>query len=320
MRGSSPSVVSPIQPVLSLHSTPQIAGPGVVVVIGHVDHGRTTLVSAMSKVASERGRGAFIGVEALEKATTASGIAMVATASIPTAIRQYTFVDFPGHADTLKALVTGSVIPSAAIVVISAVDGPMPQTRRQLLLARRIGVQRAVVVLTKIDAVDDRSLLRLVSGETREMLTLYGFPRDTPILAVSARDVLDARPKAADAIARLFAELDNAMAAPVNRDESETSPRRDFEAEIYLLTPEEGGKSASIFNGSRQALSVSTPTSSATLTLFNAEALSPGDSARVSLHFDRTMRLEAGRHFDMFEDVQIRGAGVIIHADDASLP
>ena len=317
MSGSSLSVASPIQVLRSVHSTPQIAGPGVVAVIGHVDHGRTTLVSAMSKVASESGHGTFIAVEELEK-TTAAGIAMVTTASMGSASRRYTLVDFPGHADTVKALITGSVIPSAAIVVISAVDGPMPQTRRQLLLARRIGVQRIVVALTKIDAVDDRELLLLVSSEVREMLTLFGFPRDTPIVAVSALDVLHAKPKAADAIARLFAALDNRMAVPVNRAESQTSPQRDFDAEIYFLTPEEGGKSTPIFNGYRPAVSLATLVHSATLTLFNAESLLPGDSASVSLHFDETLMLEAGTHFDMLEGSQIRGAGVIFRADDGS--
>jgi translation elongation factor EF-Tu-like GTPase len=289
----------------------------VVAVIGQVDHGRTTLVSAMSKVASESGHGTFIAVEELEK-TTETGIARVATAAMGSASRRYTLVDFPGHADTVKALITGSVIPSAAIVVISAADGPMPQTRRQLLLARRIGVQRIVVALTKIDAVDDRELLLLESSEIREMLTVFGFPRDTPIVAVSALNVLQAKPKAADAIARLFAALDNRMAVPLNRAESQTTAQGDFDAEIYLLMSEEGGRSTPIFNGYRPAVSVAGIVHPATVTLFQAESLSPGDSASVSLHFDEPLRLADGTHFDILEDSHIRGAGVIFRADDGS--
>jgi small GTP-binding protein domain len=163
--------------------------------IGHIDHGKTTLTAAVTKMASLKGMGSFVGYDQIDKAPEEKerGIT-IATAHVEyeTATRHYAHVDCPGHADYIKNMITGAAQMDGAILVVAATDGPMPQTREHILLARQVGVPSMVVFLNKCDMVDDAELLELVELEVRELLTKYGFPGDEiPIIKGSALKALE---------------------------------------------------------------------------------------------------------------------------------
>jgi elongation factor Tu len=163
--------------------------------IGHVDHGKTTLTAAITKVAAQSGLASFMAYDQIDKAPEekARGIT-IATAHVEyqTKNRHYAHVDCPGHADYVKNMITGAAQMDGAILVVSAADGPMPQTREHILLARQVGVPYIVVYLNKVDMVDDSELLDLVELEVRELLTKYNFPGDkTPIVRGSALKALE---------------------------------------------------------------------------------------------------------------------------------
>ncbi|GMV27873.1 MAG: elongation factor Tu [Phycisphaerae bacterium] len=167
--------------------------------IGHVDHGKTTLTAALTKVAADKGWAKFVSYDEVAKASESQGrrdpskILTIATSHVEyaTANRHYAHVDCPGHADYVKNMITGAAQMDGAILVVSAVDGPMPQTREHILLARQVGVPHIVVFLNKCDVVDDPELLDLVELEVRELLKHYGFPGDeTPVVRGSALKAL----------------------------------------------------------------------------------------------------------------------------------
>jgi elongation factor Tu len=165
--------------------------------IGHVDHGKTTLTAAITKVLAESGGATFTAFDQIDKAPEekARGIT-IATAHVEyeTANRHYAHVDCPGHADYVKNMITGAAQMDGAILVVSAADGPMPQTREHILLARQVGVPAIVVYMNKVDMVDDEELLDLVELEVRELLSSYDFPGDDiPIIRGSALYALDGR-------------------------------------------------------------------------------------------------------------------------------
>jgi elongation factor Tu len=165
--------------------------------IGHVDHGKTTLTAAITKVLAESGGATFTAYDQIDKAPEekARGIT-IATAHVEyeTANRHYAHVDCPGHADYVKNMITGAAQMDGAILVVSAADGPMPQTREHILLARQVGVPSLVVYMNKVDMVDDPELLELVELEVRELLSSYDFPGDDiPIVQGSALCALDGR-------------------------------------------------------------------------------------------------------------------------------
>jgi elongation factor Tu len=165
--------------------------------IGHVDHGKTTLTAAITKVLAETGGATFTAFDQIDKAPEekARGIT-IATAHVEyeTANRHYAHVDCPGHADYVKNMITGAAQMDGAILVVSAADGPMPQTREHILLARQVGVPAIVVYMNKVDMVDDEELLDLVELEVRELLSIYDFPGDDiPIVRGSALCALDGR-------------------------------------------------------------------------------------------------------------------------------
>ena len=164
--------------------------------IGHVDHGKTTLTAAITKVAAMKNEGSFISYDEIDKAPEekARGIT-ISTAHVEyeTDKRHYAHVDCPGHADYIKNMITGAAQMDGAILVVAATDGPMPQTREHILLARQVGVPAIVVFLNKCDLVDDPELLDLVEMEVRELLTSYDYPGDdTPIIRGSALLALQA--------------------------------------------------------------------------------------------------------------------------------
>jgi elongation factor Tu len=165
--------------------------------IGHVDHGKTTLTAAITKVLAESGGAVFMAYDQIDKAPEekARGIT-ISTAHVEyqTANRHYAHVDCPGHADYVKNMITGAAQMDGAILVVSAADGPMPQTREHILLARQVGVPAIVVYMNKVDQVDDPELLDLVELEVRELLTNYQFPGDKiPIVKGSALAALEGR-------------------------------------------------------------------------------------------------------------------------------
>ena len=163
--------------------------------IGHVDHGKTTLTAAISKVLSDKGLAEKVDFENIDQAPEERerGITInTAHIEYQTANRHYAHVDCPGHADYVKNMITGAAQMDGAILVVSAADGPMPQTREHILLARQVGVPYIVVFLNKVDMVDDEELLELVEMEVRELLTEYSFPGDDiPIIKGSALGALN---------------------------------------------------------------------------------------------------------------------------------
>ena len=188
--------------------------------IGHVDHGKTTLTAAITKVLAEAGGAEFTSFDMIDKAPEerARGIT-IATAHVEyeTEARHYAHVDCPGHADYVKNMITGAAQMDGAILVVSAADGPMPQTREHILLARQVGVPALVVYMNKVDQVDDEEILDLVELEVRELLSVYDFPGDDiPIVRGSALAALESRDEAIgkETIMELMQAVDDAIPQP----------------------------------------------------------------------------------------------------------
>src|SRR5690242_18323403 len=188
--------------------------------IGHVDHGKTSLTAAITKVLAESGGATFTAYDQIDKAPEekARGIT-ISTAHVEyeTKNRHYAHVDCPGHADYVKNMITGAAQMDGAILVVSAADGPMPQTREHILLARQVGVPALVVFMNKVDLVDDEELIELVEMEVRELLSKYDFPGDDiPIVKGSAKVALDNGDKAVghDAILKLMEAVDSYIPQP----------------------------------------------------------------------------------------------------------
>jgi len=188
--------------------------------IGHVDHGKTTLTAAITKVLAEKGLSEALAFDQIDKAPEekARGIT-IATSHVEysTEKRHYAHVDCPGHADYVKNMITGAAQMDGAILVVSAADGPMPQTREHILLARQVGVPSLVVFMNKVDMVDDEELLELVEMEVRELLSSYDFPGDDiPIIKGSALAALEGRDPAigADKIMELMNAVDSYIPQP----------------------------------------------------------------------------------------------------------
>ena len=193
--------------------------------IGHVDHGKTTLTAALTKVSADHGWGAFVSYQDVARASAAQGtrddskILTIATSHVEysTAARHYSHVDCPGHADYVKNMITGAAQMDGAILVVSAVDGPMPQTREHILLARQVGVPRIVVFLNKCDVADDPELVDLVEIEVRDLLSKYQFDGDNaPVVRGSAIAALrgETGALADQAILKLFEALDSHIELP----------------------------------------------------------------------------------------------------------
>ena len=191
--------------------------------IGHIDHGKTTLTAALTKVAADKGWAKFVPYDEVAKASESQGrrdatkILTIATSHVEysTPNRHYAHVDCPGHADYIKNMITGAAQMDGAILVVSAVDGPMPQTREHVLLARQVDVPCLVVALNKVDAVDDPELLDLVELEVRDLLKTYKFPGDdVPVVRVSALGALNRDPAGVASILKLMEALDTYVPLP----------------------------------------------------------------------------------------------------------
>jgi len=374
--------------------------------IGHVDHGKTTLTAAMTRVLSVKFGGDVKAFDEIDNAPEerARGIT-IATAHVEyeTTARHYAHVDCPGHADYVKNMITGAAQMDGAILVVSAADGPMPQTREHILLARQVGVPYIVVYLNKCDMVDDEELLELVEMEVRELLDKYEFPGDdTPIIRGSALKALegeaselgeDSIGKLADALDSYIPEperaIDGAFLMPVEdvfsisgrgtvatgrvergkvkvgeeveivgmkettkttctgvemfrklldagvagdnlgvllrgvkREDIERgqvlakpgsiTPHTHFEAEVYVLSKEEGGRHTPFFKGYRPQFYFRTTDVTGEVTLpEGVEMVMPGDNIQMKVNLIAPIAMEEGLRFAIREGGRTVGAGVV---------
>jgi elongation factor Tu len=374
--------------------------------IGHVDHGKTTLTAALTKVGAERFGGVFKAYDQIDAAPEerARGIT-IATAHVeyesPT--RHYAHVDCPGHADYVKNMITGAAQMDGAILVVSAADGPMPQTREHILLARQVGVPYIVVFLNKADMVDDEELIELVEMEVRELLSKYDFPGDdTPIVRGSALKALegDQSDIGVPAIIKLVDALDTYIPEPqrdiekpflmpiedvfsisgrgtvvtgrvergkikvgeeveivgikatvkttctgvemfrklldegvagdnvgvllrgTKREDVERgqvlaapgsiTPHTHFEAEIYVLSKDEGGRHTPFFNGYRPQFYFRTTDVTGSVELpEGVEMVMPGDNIKITVKLIAPIAMEEGLRFAVREGGRTVGAGVV---------
>ena len=374
--------------------------------IGHVDHGKTTLTAALTKVLAEKFGGEFKAYDQIDNAPEerARGIT-IATAHVEyeSDARHYAHVDCPGHADYVKNMITGAAQMDGAILVCSAADGPMPQTREHILLARQVGVPYIVVFLNKADMVDDAELLELVEMEVRELLSSYQFPGDdTPIVVGSALKALegDQSDIGVPAVLKLVAAMDDYIPTPERpvdgaflmpiedvfsisgrgtvvtgrvergivkvgdeveivgiRDTQKTTvtgvemfrklldqgqagdnvgvllrgtkredvergqvlckpgsikPHTQFEAEVYVLSKEEGGRHTPFFNGYRPQFYFRTTDVTGAVDLpEGVEMVMPGDNVKVTVQLINPIAMEEGLRFAIREGGRTVGAGVV---------
>ncbi|MEJ2645940.1 MAG: elongation factor Tu [Gammaproteobacteria bacterium] len=374
--------------------------------IGHVDHGKTTLTAALTKVAAEASGGEFKAYDQIDNAPEerARGIT-IATAHVEyeTANRHYAHVDCPGHADYVKNMITGAAQMDGAILVVSAADGPMPQTREHILLARQVGVPYIVVYMNKADMVDDAELLELVEMEVRELLSSYEFPGDDiPIIVGSALKALegDTSDIGVPSIVKLMEAMDEYIPVPerpvdqpflmpiedvfsisgrgtvvtgrvergkvkvgeeveivgihattkttctgvemfrklldegvagdnvgvllrgTKRDEVERgqvlakpgsiTPHTKFEAEVYVLSKEEGGRHTPFFNGYRPQFYFRTTDVTGACDLpEGVEMVMPGDNVKMTVSLIAPIAMEEGLRFAIREGGRTVGAGVV---------
>jgi len=374
--------------------------------IGHVDHGKTTLTAALTKVMAEKFGGEFKAYDQIDKAPEerARGIT-IATAHVEyqSEKRHYAHVDCPGHADYVKNMITGAAQMDGAILVVSAADGPMPQTREHILLARQVGVPYIVVYLNKADMVDDAELLELVELEVRDLLSSYEFPGDkTPIVTGSALKALegDASDIGVSSVLKLVAALDEYIPVPkravdgaflmpvedvfsiagrgtvvtgriergivkvndeveivgirptqkttctgvemfrklldegqagdnvgvllrgTKREEVERgqvlckpgsiNPHTKFEAEVYVLTKEEGGRHTPFFKGYRPQFYFRTTDVTGAVELpEGTEMVMPGDNIKITVELIAPIAMEQGLRFAIREGGKTVGSGVV---------
>ena len=376
--------------------------------IGHVDHGKTTLTAAILNVLNLAGNKARVEkVEDIDNAPEERqrGITIALHHSeYETAKRHYAHIDAPGHADYIKNMITGAAQMDGAILVVSAADGPMPQTREHILLARQVGVPAIIVFLNKVDTVDDKELVDLVETEIRELLTKYEYPGDkTPIIRGSALKALDAKSKDdewAKPILELAKQLDEYIPEPVRdidkpflmpiedvfsiegrgtvvtgriergkiklNDEIEIvgirptqktvvtgiemfnkqldegmagdnagillrgtkkedvergqviakpasiTPHTDFDAEVYILTKEEGGRHSPFFTGYKPQFYIRTTDVTGEVTLAQGtEMVMPGDTIKFIVKLIAPVALEEKQRFAIREGGKTVGAGVV---------
>ncbi len=373
--------------------------------IGHVDHGKTTLTSAIHTVLSKKGLAKAMKYEEIDKAPEekARGVTInIHHSEYETATRHYAHIDAPGHADYIKNMITGAAQMDGAILVVSAPDGPMPQTREHILLAKQVNVPAVVVFLNKVDMVQDKEILDLVEMEVRDLLTKYGYPGDkTVVIKGSALKATEGDPEAEKAIEELMKAVDENIPEPVRdidkpflmpvedvftiqgrgtvvtgrvergemkvNEEIEivglqkggkktvvtgiemfrkslnearagdntglllrgiektdvergqviakpgsVTPHTEFEAEIYVLTKEEGGRHTPFFKGYRPQFYIRTTDVTGETTLpEGVEMVMPGDNVKVSAKLIYPVAMEEGLKFAIREGGHTVGAGVV---------
>ena len=378
--------------------------------IGHVDHGKTTLTAALTKISADKGYGTkYIAYDEVAKASESQGrrdatkILTIATSHVEyeTNNRHYAHVDCPGHADYVKNMITGAAQMDGAILVVSAVDGPMPQTREHILLARQVNVPQVVVFLNKCDLVDDAELLDLVELEVRELLSKYNFPGDeAPVIRGSATGAISGDKQWVEKIEELYTALDTFIPEPVRETDKpfllpvedvfsitgrgtvatgridrgrikvgeevaligfgsdkksvvtgvemfrkllddgqagdnvglllrgvdkkdiergmvlaksgSITPHTKFEAEVYVLTKEEGGRHTPFFNGYRPQFYFRTTDVTGSIALAQGtEMVMPGDNVQMTIELITPIAMEESLRFAIREGGRTVGAGVV---------
>jgi elongation factor Tu len=311
--------------------------------IGHVDHGKTTLTAAITAVLAVTNGAALMDYDQIDNAPEERerGIT-IATSHVEyeTDARHYAHVDCPGHADYVKNMITGAAQMDGAILVVSAADGPMPQTREHILLSKQVGVPYIVVFMNKEDMVDDEELLELVEMEIRELLDMYEFPGDdTPITAGSALKALEEAKTGTlgewsattvTGIEMFRKEMDQAFAGDncgvllrgIGKDDVERgqvlckpgtiTPHTTFTAEIYVLSKEEGGRHTPFFTNYRPQFYVRTTDVTGAITLpEGTEMVMPGDNVSITAELIAPIAMEEGTRFAIREGGRTVGAGVV---------
>ena len=285
--------------------------------IGHVDHGKTTLTAALTKIGAERFGGEFKGYDQIDAAPEekARGIT-ISTAHVEyeSASRHYAHVDCPGHADYVKNMITGAAQMDGAILVCSAADGPMPQTREHILLSRQVGVPHIVVFLNKADMVDDAELLELVEMEVRELLSKYDFPGDdTPIVHGSARLALegDQSEIGVPAILKLVDALDSWIPTPERDvDKPFLMPVEDVFSISGRGTVVTGRIERGIIKVGEEIEIVGIRDTQKT-TVTGVEMVMPGDNVKMVVTLINPVAMDEGLRFAIREGGRTVGAGVV---------
>ena len=323
--------------------------------IGHIDHGKTTLTAAITMCLAEKDPTVtFTPFDEIDKAPEekARGITIaIAHVEYETDARHYAHVDCPGHADYIKNMITGAAQMDGAILVVAATDGPMPQTREHILLARQVEVPYIVVFLNKVDMVDDEELLDLVELEVRELLSKYEFPGDDiPVIRGSALKALEAPDDPANdaykPIQALMDAVDSYIPTPeravdrpflmpvedvfgikgrgtvatgriergqVLAKSGSIKPHTKFSAQVYVLTKEEGGRHTPFYNGYRPQFYLRTTDVTGAIGLPDgAEMIMPGDNVEMSVDLITPIALEVGQRFAIREGGRTVGAGAIV--------
>ncbi len=372
--------------------------------IGHIDHGKTTLTAAITSVLAEQSMAEAVAFDEIDKAPEEKerGITInTAHVEYETEQRHYAHVDCPGHADYIKNMITGAAQMDGAILVVAASDGPMPQTREHILLARQVGVPAIVVFMNKVDMVDDEELLDLVDLEMRELLSKYDFPGDeTPIIRGSALRALEGEAEGKAQVLELMAAVDSFIPEParevdqeflmsvedvftisgrgtvatgrvergrvkvgeeveivgiratqkttvtgvemfrklldegvagdnvgcllrgIKREEIERgqvlakpgsiTPHTKYEAEVYVLTKDEGGRHTPFFNGYRPQFYFRTTDVTGSVTLqAGTEMVMPGDNTQMTVGLLTPIAMDEGLRFAIREGGRTVGAGVV---------
>src|SRR5487761_2360203 len=317
--------------------------------IGHIDHGKSTLTAAIVEVQAKKGLAQPISYADITKGGTVRDETKTVTIAIShveyqSNQRHYAHIDCPGHADYIKNMITGAAQMDGAILVVSAADGPMPQTREHILLARQVGVPAIVVFLNKVDLVDDTELLDLVEMEIRDLLTKYQFPGDkTPIIRGSATAAMENKPEGEKAIQELMDAIDTFIPLPprevdkpflmcvedvfniegrgtvvtcrvergmVLAKPGSIKPHTKFKAEVYVLSKDEGGRHTPFFTNYRPQFYFRTSDVTGTLTLpTGVEMVMPGDNVSVEVELQKPVAMEKGQRFAIREGGRTIGAG-----------
>ena len=327
--------------------------------IGHVDHGKTTLTAAITKVLGLKGDAEFMAYDMIDKAPEerARGITInTAHVEYETDKRHYAHVDCPGHADYVKNMITGAAQMDGAILVVSSADGPMPQTREHILLARQVGVPYIVVFMNKVDQVDDEELLELVEMEIRELLSSYDFPGDEiPVIKGSALQALECDSKdpsdpAYASILALMDAVDDYIPTPERKADlpflmpiedvftitgrgtvvtgrvergqvlckpGSIHPHTKFRGQVYVLKQSEGGRHTPFFNNYRPQFYFRTTDVTGVISLpEGVEMCMPGDNVEMDVELITPIAIEKGLRFAIREGGRTVGSGVVIEIEE----
>ena len=280
-----------------------------IVTVGHTDHGKSTLTSAITKL-----YGKYVTEDVISRAPEIHGSVIDYNASIveyETATRHYYHYDMPGYVDYVKSLISGELKPDGAILVVAATDGPMPQTRDHLKLLNQLGVSKVVVYISKCDMVDDEELLDLVEMEIRNLLDEYDFDGDnTPIVRGSALEAIDGNKKEEKNIGELMDAVDEWI--DKRTDSNKTSKHQEFNAVVYVLSKEEGGRHTPFFSDYRPQISIATSQETGIITLpEGVDMVMPGDNIDMTILLNNTVSLKVGDNFKITEGGRVVGVGTI---------